>query len=199
MVAGIGKHKALSRRRRICCCRRCSYTTPSLSLCISLRESCTRQLLPEFLCNQCWLSYIYDSPLPRAGKAQVLQLQREIDKTGAPVRVYLSCCDLGEKQEEEKKQSKEEEKIRNTRGARAQAREERGNGSSKRVWCLRERERERERHSFLCLTPSLHRRVVRRRLSCLSLSSVSPERTTPPAGSQSSRPKIEVPIPGPRM
>lgn len=104
-----------------------------LSVYLSQRESCTRQLLPEFLCNQCWLSYIYNSPLPRAGKAQVLQLQREIDKTGAPVRVYLPCCDLGEKQEEEKKQSKEEEKRRNTRGARAQAREERGNGSSKRV------------------------------------------------------------------
>ncbi len=101
----------------------------SLSLCISLRESCTRQLLPELLCNQCWLSYIYNSPLPRAGKAQVLQLQREIDATGAPVRVTLPCCDLGEKQEEEKKKCKEEEK----RKTRAQAGEERGNGSSKRV------------------------------------------------------------------
>ncbi len=109
------------------------------------------------------------------------------------MRVSLPCCDLGEKQEEEKKQSKEEEKRRHTRGAREQARAERGNGSSKRVWFLRERERERERHSFLCLTPSLLRLVVRRRLSCPSLSSVSPERTTPPAGSQNSRPNSSGP------
>jgi hypothetical protein len=104
----------------------------SLSLCISLRESCTRQLLPEFLCNQCWLSYIYDSPLPRAGKAQVLQLQREIEATGAPMRVSLPCWDLGEKQEEEKKQSnmkkkedthEEQERKREKREAMGAARE----------------------------------------------------------------------------
>ncbi len=154
MVAGIGKHKALRRRRRICCCRCCSYTTPSLclslSLCISLRESCTRQLLPEFLCNQCWLSYIYDSQLPTAGKAQVLQLQREIDATGAPVRVSQPCYGLGEKQEEEKKQSKEEEKRRQTQGARAQARErERQWEQQESVVC--EREREKERGTVSCV------------------------------------------------
>jgi hypothetical protein len=134
MVAGIGKHKALRRRRRICCCCRCcSYTTPSLSLCISLRESCTRQLLPESLCNQCWLSYIYDSPLPRAGKAQVLKLQREIDATGAPGKVSLPCCDWGEKQEEKKKNKarrkkkdethEEQERKRKKREAMGAARE----------------------------------------------------------------------------
>jgi len=130
MVAGIGKHKALRRRRRICCCRCCSYTTPSLclslSLCISLRESCTRQLLPESLCNQCWLSYIYDSPLPRAGKAQVLKLQREIDATGAPVKVSLPCCDSGEKQEEKKKTKQGgRKKMRHTGSKSANERRER--------------------------------------------------------------------------
>jgi len=115
-----------------------------LPLSVSLRESCTRQLLPELLCNQCWLSYIYDSQLPTAGKAQVLQLQREIDATGAPVRVSQPCYGLGEKQEEEKKQSKEEEKRRQTQGARAQARErERQWEQQESVVCEREREKER--------------------------------------------------------
>lgn len=57
---------------------------------------------------------------------------------------------------------------------------------------------ERERHRLLCLTPSLLRLVVRRRLSCLSLSSVSPERTTPPAGSQNFGSQNHIPISDPR-